>query len=244
MRQSKRSVGASTASALGLPRTSTIAAISCHRWQLRALLGGEAWASNRVEVFAPDLKPAQLELVVKGREQILHRLRGRHRRSSHHRLNDGEPAERAPSRPSNSRPSFSTFLLHVFLELAAPSACQNSSDLAPWRPTVYLLSARRDSGRSGLRRMVRTARECIRTSCRAAERRRRAGGCAGSGSSAPRRPSGAMRATRCNNPTSADRAGPDAALRHAAASVKEPSPLGRGTGLSPAPLARFRVHSA
>ena len=36
MRQSKRSRGASTASALGLPRTTTIAAISCHRWQLAA----------------------------------------------------------------------------------------------------------------------------------------------------------------------------------------------------------------
>jgi hypothetical protein len=34
MRQSKRSVGALTASAPGLLRTSTIAAISRHRWQL------------------------------------------------------------------------------------------------------------------------------------------------------------------------------------------------------------------
>src|SRR5215213_4958652 len=34
MRQSERSLGASAASALGLLRTSNIAAISCHRWQL------------------------------------------------------------------------------------------------------------------------------------------------------------------------------------------------------------------
>src|SRR4051812_39805223 len=36
MRQSERSLGASTASALGLLRTFNIAAISCHRWQLPA----------------------------------------------------------------------------------------------------------------------------------------------------------------------------------------------------------------
>ena len=34
MRQSERSLGASTASALGLLRTFNIAVISCHRWQL------------------------------------------------------------------------------------------------------------------------------------------------------------------------------------------------------------------
>jgi hypothetical protein len=34
MRQSERSLGASAASALGLLRTTNIAAISCHRWQL------------------------------------------------------------------------------------------------------------------------------------------------------------------------------------------------------------------
>jgi hypothetical protein len=43
-------------------------------------------------------------------------------------------------------------------------------------------------------------------------------------------------------PLAQSRAGPDTALRHAAAGVKDAFTPGRGTGLSPAPLARFRVY--
>jgi hypothetical protein len=68
----KECCGASTASALGLLRTSTIAAILCHRWQLAACAprrrGG--WATNPVEVYAPDLKLAQLEFAATAGEAV------------------------------------------------------------------------------------------------------------------------------------------------------------------------------
>src|SRR4029450_1586561 len=46
MRQSERSLGASAASALGLLRTTTIAAILCHRWQLAAGERGRLHATD------------------------------------------------------------------------------------------------------------------------------------------------------------------------------------------------------
>ena len=46
MRQSERSLGASTASALGLLRTSNIAAISCHRWQPAGHLKQRRWRNR------------------------------------------------------------------------------------------------------------------------------------------------------------------------------------------------------
>jgi len=46
MRQSERSLGASAASALGLLRTSNIAAISCHRWQPAGHLKQRRWRNR------------------------------------------------------------------------------------------------------------------------------------------------------------------------------------------------------